>query len=181
MSYPNSHHNVNGRLRTTQLASSAYALSHRAALWMLIRSCLRVRGSYVLQCHQEHWISRHWTTAARGCMGFEFCQPLVTAFWSNDQIFLPSAPLLLRSPPWLWSFPPPTPPRLCQLRGFLVCGNFSSFTAPSQRSRSHPYSFSLFFLFSFALPRYVGSFLPFGKSEVFCQRSVGVLQELFHM
>ena len=113
MSYPNSHHNVNGRLRTTQLASSAYALSHRAALWMLIRSCLRVRGSYVLQCHQEHWISRHWTTAARGCMGFEFCQPLVTAFWSNDQIFLPSAPLLLRSPLWLWSFPlrhPLSPP-----------------------------------------------------------------------
>ena len=34
---------------------------------------------------------------------------------------------------------------------------------------------SLFFLFSFALPKYVGSFLPFGKSEVFCQRSVGVL------
>ena len=32
-----------------------------------------------------------------------------------------------------------------------------------------------FFLFSFALPRYVGSFLPFGKSEVFCQHSVGVL------
>ena len=40
-----------------------------------------------------------------------------------------------------------------------------------------PILLSLFFLFSFALPRYVGSFLPFGKSEVFCQRqwcSVGV-------
>ena len=35
--------------------------------------------------------------------------------------------------------------------------------------------FCLFFPFSFALPRYVGSFLPFGKSEVFCQHSVGVL------
>ena len=35
--------------------------------------------------------------------------------------------------------------------------------------------FCLFLLFSFALPRYVGSFLPFGKSEVFCQGSVGVL------
>ena len=36
---------------------------------------------------------------------------------------------------------------------------------------------SLFFVsvFSFALPRYVGSFLLFGESEVFCQRSVGVL------
>ena len=38
-----------------------------------------------------------------------------------------------------------------------------------------------FFFFSFALPRYMGSFLPFGTSEVFCRRSVGVLQELFHM
>ena len=35
--------------------------------------------------------------------------------------------------------------------------------------------FSLLFLFSFVLPKYVGSFLPFGRSEVFCQRSVGVL------
>ena len=32
-----------------------------------------------------------------------------------------------------------------------------------------------FFLFSFSLPRYVGIFLPFGKSEIFCQHSVGVL------
>ena len=70
--------------------------------------------------------------------------------------------------------PLPTP-HLRQGRGSLGCGNFSSFTAPSQRCRSHPYSFVSFFLFSFALPRYVGSFLPFGKSEVFCQHSVGVL------
>ena len=65
-------------------------------------------------------------------------------------------------------------PRIHQWRGFLVCGNFSSFTAPSQRCRSHPYSF-VSFLFCFALPRYMGSFLPFGRSEVFCQCSVGVL------
>ena len=32
-----------------------------------------------------------------------------------------------------------------------------------------------YFFFSFALPKYVGSFLPFGRSDVFCQRSVGVL------
>ena len=38
-----------------------------------------------------------------------------------------------------------------------------------------PILLSLFFLFSFALPRYMGIFLPFQKSEVFCQRSVGVL------
>ena len=38
-----------------------------------------------------------------------------------------------------------------------------------------PILLSLLFLFSFALPKYVGSFLPFGRSDVFCQRSVGVL------
>ena len=32
-----------------------------------------------------------------------------------------------------------------------------------------------YFFFSFALPKYVGIFLPFGRSDVFCQRSVGVL------
>ena len=32
-----------------------------------------------------------------------------------------------------------------------------------------------FFFFLFALPRYMGSFLPFERSEVLCQRSVGVL------
>ena len=34
--------------------------------------------------------------------------------------------------------------------------------------------FCLFFFLSFALPRYVGSFLPLGRSEVFCQCSVVV-------
>ena len=38
--------------------------------------------------------------------------------------------------------------------------------------RSRPYSFVS--VFSFALPRYMGSFLPFGRSEGFCQHSVGV-------
>ena len=60
-------------------------------------------------------------------------------------------------------------------KGLLVCGHLSSFTAPSHWCRSRPYSLSLFFLFFFTLPRYVGSFLPFGRSEVFCQHSVGVL------
>ena len=60
-------------------------------------------------------------------------------------------------------------------KGLLVSGNLSSFTAPSHWCASRPYSLSLVFLFSFALPRYVGSFLPFGKSEVFCQPSVSVL------
>ena len=51
--------------------------------------------------------------------------------------------------------PPPYPPnpRLHQWRVFLVCGNFSSFTAHSQRCRSHPYSFvSVFFFFLLPYP-----------------------------
>ena len=64
---------------------------------------------------------------------------------------------------------PQSPP----VKGLLVCGNLSSFTAPSHWCRSRPYSFVS--VFSFALPRYVGSFLPFGRSEAFCQRSAGVL------
>ena len=64
----------------------------------------------------------------------------------------------------LWSFPPVTL-HLRQWRDFLVCGIFCSFTAPSQRCKVLSLFFCLFFLlFSFALPRYVGSFLPFGKS-----------------
>ena len=68
---------------------------------------------------------------------------------------LPSAPLLLCSPPWLRGFPPMAPrlpprhPCPRQWRGFLVCGYFSSFTAPSQRCRSHPYSFVSVFSFFF--------------------------------
>ena len=69
--------------------------------------------------------------------------------------------------------PPSATRSLRPRRGFLVCGNLSSFTAPSHWCRFHPYSFVS--VFSFTLPRYVGSFLPFGRSEVFCQRSVGIL------
>ena len=85
---------------------------------------------------------------------------------------LPSATVLLCSPPWLWSFPSATL-RLHQWRGFLVCGNFSPSQLPPRGAGPVPILLSLFFLFSFVLPRYVGSFFPFGKSEVFCQRLVG--------
>ena len=71
--------------------------------------------------------------------------------------------------------PPSAPRSLRTRRGFLVCGNLSSFTSPSHWCRSRPYSFVSVFSFFFSLPRYVGSFLPFGKSVVFCQHSVGVL------
>ena len=93
---------------------------------------------------------------------------------------LPSAPLLLRCPPWLRSFPRPATHRLRQWRGFLVCGNFSSFTAPSQRCRSHPYSFvSVFSFFCFCPNQVCGEFLAFwevwGLLPAFSRYSVGAV------
>ena len=71
--------------------------------------------------------------------------------------------------------PAPTPCP-CQWKGSLVCGNFSSFTAPSHRCRSIPILLSLFFLFSFALP---GEFLAFwevwGLLPASSRCSVGVV------
>ena len=91
---------------------------------------------------------------------------------------LPSAPLLLRSSPWLRSFPPPTP-SLYQWRGFLVCGNFSSFTAPSQRCGSHPYSFAALFSFFFCPIQVCAEFVAFwevwGILPAFSRCSVGVV------
>ena len=66
---------------------------------------------------------------------------------------------------------PQSPP----VKGLLVCGNLSSFTARSHWYRSRPYSFVSVFSFFFCPTQVMGSFLPFGKSEAFCQRSVGVL------
>ena len=86
---------------------------------------------------------------------------------------LPSAPLLLCCPPWLWSFPP-----LCQWRVFLVCGNFSFFTVPSQRCRSCPYSF-VSFSFFFYPTQVRGEFLAFWEVwsllPAFGRCSVGVV------
>ena len=88
------------------------------------------------------------------------------------------APLLLRFPPWLRILPPPTP-CLRPRRGFLVRGKFSSFTAPSQRCRSHPYSFVSVLSF-FLFPTQVrGEFLAFwevcGLLPVLSRCSVGVV------
>ena len=46
-------------------------------------------------------------------------------------------------------------------RGFLVCGNLSSFTAPSHRCRSRPYSFVSVFSFFFCPTQVRGEFLAF--------------------
>ena len=68
---------------------------------------------------------------------------------------------------------PPSTPCLHQWRGFLVCGHVSSFTAPSQRCRSHPYSF---FFCPTQVPR---EFLDFwdvwGLLPAFSRCSVGVV------
>ena len=68
---------------------------------------------------------------------------------------------------------------LRQWRGFLVCGNFSSFTAPSQRCRSHPYSFVSVFSFFFCPTQVYGEFLAFwevwGLLPAFSRCSVGVV------
>ena len=92
---------------------------------------------------------------------------------------LPSAPLLLRSHPWLRSFPLQPTPHLHQWRGFLVCGNFSSFTAPSQRCRSHPYSFVSVFSVFFRPTQVCGYFLAFwevwGLLPAFSRCSIGIV------
>ena len=77
---------------------------------------------------------------------------------------------------------PPPPPRLRQWRGFLVCGNFSSFTAPSQRCRSHPYSFVSVFSFPFCPTLVRGEVFAFwevwGLLPAFSRCSVGVVPHL---
>ena len=79
-----------------------------------------------------------------------------------------SVPLLLCSPLWFWILPPAHPqsppvkllPSLWNL--FLLRSSLPEVQVSSL------FFWLCFFLFSFALPRYVGIFLPFGKSEVFC-------------
>ena len=56
---------------------------------------------------------------------------------------------------------------LCPQRGFLLCGNLSSFTSPPHWCRSHPYSFvcfcffCFFFFFLFCPTHVCGEFLAF--------------------
>ena len=64
-------------------------------------------------------------------------------------------------------------------RGFLVCGNLSSFTAPSHWGRSCPYSFVSVFSFFFCPTQVRGEFLAFwevlGLLPAFSWCSVGVV------
>ena len=57
--------------------------------------------------------------------------------------------------------PPSTTHSLCPRRGFLVCGNLSTFTAPSHCCRSHPYSFVSVFSFFFCPTQVHGEFFAF--------------------
>ena len=63
--------------------------------------------------------------------------------------------------------PTPPSPCLCQQRGFLVCGNVSSFTAPSQWCRSHPSSFVSVFSFFFLINLFIYVFIYFWLHWVF--------------
>ena len=76
----------------------------------------------------------------------------------------------------------PPYPRLHQWRGFLVYGNFSSFTAPSPRCRSHPYSFVSVFSFFFCPTQVRGHFLAFwevwGLLSMFSRCLVGVISHV---
>ena len=76
--------------------------------------------------------------------------------------------------------PPATPtPLLPQWRAFLLCGNFSSFTAPSQRGRSPPYSFGSAFYFFFCPTQVYAECLSFweiwGLLPAFSRCSVRVV------
>ena len=74
---------------------------------------------------------------------------------------------------------PPSTPCAWQWRGSLMCGNFSSFTAPSQRYRSRPYSFVCVFSFFFCPTQLHGDFLAFwevwGLLPAFSRCFVGVV------
>ena len=74
------------------------------------------------------------------------------------------------------------PSTICSLhpwRAFLVCGNFSSFTAPSHWCRSHPYSFVSVFPFFYCPTQVREEFLAFweawGLLPAFSRCSVGVV------
>ena len=75
--------------------------------------------------------------------------------------------------------PPSATRSLHPWRGFLVCGHLSSFTAPSQRCRSCPYSFVSVVSFFFCPTQVRGEFLAFwevwGLLPAFSRCSVGVV------
>ena len=75
--------------------------------------------------------------------------------------------------------PPSATHSLHPQRGFLVCGNLSSLTAPSQWCRSCPYSFVFVFSFFFCPTQVRGEFLAFwevwGLLPAFSRYSIGAV------
>ena len=71
--------------------------------------------------------------------------------------------------------PPSATRSLCPRRGFLVCETFPPSQLPPTGAGPIPNFCLCYFFFLLPYPGTWGSFLPFGKSEVFCQCSVGVL------
>ena len=76
----------------------------------------------------------------------------------------------------------PATRHLHQWRGFLVCGNLSSFKAPSHWCRSCPYSFASVLSFSFCPTQVCGEFFAFwevwGLLPAFSRCSVGVVPHI---
>ena len=117
----------------------------------------------------QHW----WMCIRLGSAGWQQWPPVQLSLCSGYH--KPAA--TLSSEALKLTFCPGRSP--CQWGGFPWCRNLSSFTPPSQGLKSWPNSFLSFF--SFFLPSYMEIFLIFQQSEVFCQHSVDILLELFHM
>ena len=104
------------------------------------------------QPHPSWWVSRQASRA-----GEYWSAPILRAGISPLCPLHPCVCALLRGSK---AFPAASP-HLCPRRGFLVCGNLSSFTAPSQRGRSCPYLFVSVFSFSFCPTQVRREFLAF--------------------
>ena len=95
---------------------------------------------------------------------------LVSAGWHRSSVweslrFALCTPVAALSPMAL-KLPPSATHSLCLWRGFLVCGNLSSFTAHSHWCRSRPYSFVSVFSLFFCPTQVHEEFLAFGEGWV---------------
>ena len=82
------------------------------------------------------------------CLHTGFLVAAVAALASHTRLCTPVAVLSSVAP----KLPPSATRSLRPRRAFLVCGNISSFTAPSQWCRSRPYSNLCFFFFLLPYP-----------------------------
>ena len=128
-------------------------------------SCSQPQAS-ALSPHQPRWVSRQAPQAGECWSALILCMGISHFALSTPVTVLSSmAPKL-----------PPCPPPVAASESlpsvwklFLLHSSF-----PEEQVLSL-FLCLCFFLFSFDLPRYVGSFLSFGRSDVFCQHPVCVL------